>query len=311
MPRMTHLWQHPRSNSYWYRRAVPKARQSGIGRVEFKKSLRTSDLAEATRRCAEADVEFNRLVFGQESESPPAIDIDAELRLRDVEAMVIAWRDGFIEHELEDYLAGGPLTSERRIQRAYEADDEAERYRAMIHNNEVDRELGAPVAEKLLKDRQLDPRAPPLTVELFCAAVTRAWADICQARARFARRNLAFRPADYLFLPHRNGQQVVVSPALGNAALKKADGRATGKTIEESLSRFLQEWQKPPKTIHEMKATVRLFCEFMGPGTLTATIEKPHVEEFKQALMKRPRAMTNAQRAMPLIGPQRVIQFEC
>jgi hypothetical protein len=55
---MTHLWEHPRSRIYWYRRAIPKSRRKSVGRSEFKRSLGTTNLSEAKQRCSEVDAEF-------------------------------------------------------------------------------------------------------------------------------------------------------------------------------------------------------------------------------------------------------------
>jgi integrase len=302
MPAMTHLWEHPRSRVYWYRRAIPKSRRASVGRSEFKRSLGTTNLAEAKQRCSEVDAEFNRLVFGgSQVAAPIEIDIDKDLTLREAEDIALRWRERLIEIEYSDVLLN-PVSEESRVDAIFRTDEDVARLKTLIAKNQYDEDVVPNVLAMLVKDEGLESRMSSTSEGLLRAALTRAWLDARIAAVQFRRGNMDFRPKDRLFFPRANG-----NGGASNYAIPAANGRSAElpaetaeNTLEESFKGFLKEWQKPKKTLHEMKATVRLFMELMGSDRRTATIEKPHIEQFKNALSARPRAMTAKQRALSL-----------
>lgn len=60
--RMLHLWKHPQSGIFYFRRAVPEEHRSAVGKREIKFTLDTKDLKEAKLRYSDAAARANDIL---------------------------------------------------------------------------------------------------------------------------------------------------------------------------------------------------------------------------------------------------------
>jgi hypothetical protein len=55
---MAQPWKHPKTGTYYSRKAVPTELRTALGKVEWEASLKTKDLSEAKRRYLGAAAEY-------------------------------------------------------------------------------------------------------------------------------------------------------------------------------------------------------------------------------------------------------------
>jgi integrase len=60
--RMLHLWKHPKSGIFYFRRAVPEEQRPAVGKREIKFTLKTTDLKEAKLRYPDAAARANEIL---------------------------------------------------------------------------------------------------------------------------------------------------------------------------------------------------------------------------------------------------------
>jgi integrase len=60
--RMLHLWKHPQSGTFYFRRAVPEEQRPAVGKREIKFTLGTKDLKEARLRYPDAAARANEIL---------------------------------------------------------------------------------------------------------------------------------------------------------------------------------------------------------------------------------------------------------
>ncbi|MGM0693622.1 MAG: DUF6538 domain-containing protein, partial [Pseudomonadota bacterium] len=66
-----------RHGIYYFRLVIPPSQRSSIGKIEFRRSLRTRSKREAVMRCAEALTEAMGILAGQGSEKAPVTPLQA------------------------------------------------------------------------------------------------------------------------------------------------------------------------------------------------------------------------------------------
>jgi hypothetical protein len=59
---MLHLWKHPQSGIFYFRRTVPEEQRPAVGKREIKFTLKTTDLKEANLRYPDAAARANEIL---------------------------------------------------------------------------------------------------------------------------------------------------------------------------------------------------------------------------------------------------------
>jgi hypothetical protein len=124
MTAMTYLQKHPKTGVYYFRRAVPPELRQAVGKSEWKRSLKTKDVAEAKRRVHEVGITVER-VFQQARSGEATAPAEASLTLEDAEWLATAWLVDELGDDASDRVHG---TSDRWIERFEDATGEVAPY---------------------------------------------------------------------------------------------------------------------------------------------------------------------------------------
>lgn len=275
-------WKHPKTGTYYFRRAVPADVRDKLG-WEVKTSLRTKSASEAKRLYAAEFEKFERAVELARK--------DFDLSERAAKALAGEWLRAALDADerRRDRGEGEPMWDEVADVTAYELD--LEQMQAASEGRRralVAAEVAAVMKEKGLPLAKDAPGYGRLVDELFWAKVRLLSIMNRRERGDWARADVV---DDY---PH------YFPPSETTKAPRKATPKgAQGETLRVLFEAWNVERKPAPKTVVEFEKAVRRFEEFHGVIG-AASISKAMVRDFKSALMRFPRALSRKLRGMTM-----------
>ena len=304
MPVMTQPWKHPRSGIYYFRREVPHDIRHIIGRREWKRSLKTRDLALARPRFA-AELAHCEEMFtaarAQLAGHTKVLASDApKLADRWAKHVMEAWEND--ERLLDDFIAHTSTASTSSslalsggetapVSDFIDGDDFSARARAVIGF----------IKETLEHERLPLPDGTDLAYSALINSFFARWSDLCRIAHR---RSTGDWRAD---LPLPNAQKPLTSEK------EQAKAKAAGPKLSSVLDAWAEdkrltdgENRSTAKTIAEFATVITRFIELHGDLPVSA-ITRGMIQEFRNSLGKMP---TRGKGMKGLTAPELIAKAE-
>ncbi len=281
---MTRPWRHPKTGTYYFRRAVPLDLRDKLG-WEIKKSLGTKSAAEA-----------KRLFVAEFQKSEQAFELARtgyELSQMQAQALAGKWLMRKLDEDAKERQAGQPLMEEGWT---YDDISPYDISLSEMESAQDRRDLASVVGEDV--DCLLRDEAIPL--DKSSDGYARLLTEVFNAKVNY-----------YVIQNRRYGGDWSRSKSLDKypqfdgslVGDRKAVSSAKSGGADDRLSGLFDAWKsdrKPaPKTMREFERGIRRFMEYHG-DLRAADVDKAKVRSFKEALQRFPRVLVGKQRSMTM-----------
>ena len=289
MAAMTYLKRHPKSGTYYFRRAVPDDIRQVIGKREFKVTLGTKDVGEAKRKAHEVALDVERRI-----EQARRIGSGEDFQLSQADAEEIAGRAlrQWLQEDAENRIAGTQQGTSDEI------DLEAEAREA----------LGTSDYRPARTDVEDAVEREGLPADAFSNVNAVSYRTLAHALLRAQvqlGKQIKERERGIWREDDKKGRAVGRSEAKGSATLQPAPVVTTTTTappLSVILEKYLAETKLRTRSEQQWRTTVAEFAKAHGGEDIPVNhITKRHVREFKEALQATP-SRRSGQRAPSTIN---------